>query len=294
MKRYKRLAAILIIFLTFAGFIIYFVNHPGSLHPLRSLSLGTVVLLLLLYLGTLVSLIFNLRFSLALLGKRMPLQENALLTIYSTIVNFFGPLQSGPGVRAVYLKKRHSLKLKDFLYVSLIYYLFFAVISAVFLFGFSLVWWQGLLLTALVIVAIVLGFLVVRKRFRIAEGLSLKRDVLIKLFLVTLLQLFIVSVIYFVELHTINHHISYRQAVVYTGAADFALFVSLTPGAIGFRESFLLFSEHLHHISTANVLAASLIDRAMYLVFLAVLFGVALSLHAKDRLKLSAAPAPKP
>jgi uncharacterized membrane protein YbhN (UPF0104 family) len=69
--------------------------------------------------------------------------------------------------------------------------------------------------------------------------------------------------------------------ITYTGAANFALFVALTPGAIGIREAFLLFTRHLHHISSANIVAANIIDRAIFIVVLGVLFGLTLGFHAK-------------
>jgi uncharacterized membrane protein YbhN (UPF0104 family) len=66
------------------------------------------------------------------------------------------------------------------------------------------------------------------------------------------------------------------QSVIYAAAANLALFVSLTPGAIGFRESFLLLTRQLHQIPNDIVFAASIIDRAFYVVFLLVLFVVLL------------------
>jgi uncharacterized membrane protein YbhN (UPF0104 family) len=72
----------------------------------------------------------------------------------------------------------------------------------------------------------------------------------------------------------------------YTGAANLALFVSLTPGAIGFRESFLYFSQSLHHITTAQILSANLIDRAVYVIFLLLLLLVVLIMHVGKRLRL--------
>ena len=120
---------------------------------------------------------------------------------------------------------------------------------------------------------------------------TFKQAFLVKLALATLLQVFIVAVIYFVELRAVNSTISFKQAVIYTGAANFALFVSLTPGAIGFRETFLLLAHRLHHIPDSTVLSASLLDRAIYIVFLGILFLVALSMHAKDRLAVKAEPA---
>jgi uncharacterized membrane protein YbhN (UPF0104 family) len=90
-----------------------------------------------------------------------------------------------------------------------------------------------------------------------------------------------------VELHAVGAHPSIGQVVSSTGAANLALFVSLTPGAIGFRESFLYFSQSLHHISTANILSANLIDRACYVIFLLLLLVVVVSLHAGKKLRLT-------
>jgi uncharacterized membrane protein YbhN (UPF0104 family) len=90
-----------------------------------------------------------------------------------------------------------------------------------------------------------------------------------------------VVIIYYTELRSLSH-VSFGQALIYAGAADFALFVSLTPGAIGFRESFLLFSRDLHHIGSGTIAAASLIDRAIYIILLGILFVIALSFHAKS------------
>jgi uncharacterized membrane protein YbhN (UPF0104 family) len=72
--------------------------------------------------------------------------------------------------------------------------------------------------------------------------------------------------------------------MVYTGAANLALFVSLTPGAIGFRESFLVFSQHLHHISNSTIVAANILDRAMYLVLLLILALIIFGTHARRQL----------
>jgi uncharacterized membrane protein YbhN (UPF0104 family) len=72
--------------------------------------------------------------------------------------------------------------------------------------------------------------------------------------------------------------------ITYTGAANFSLFVALTPGAIGIRESFLLFTKRLNHLSNANILTASIIDRSIFLIFLGVLFIVGIILHSKNKL----------
>jgi uncharacterized membrane protein YbhN (UPF0104 family) len=93
--------------------------------------------------------------------------------------------------------------------------------------------------------------------------------------------------IYAVELHNVGAHASFGQVLSYTGVANFALFAALTPGAIGIREAFLLFSEKLHHISSEAIVAANVVDRGVYLVFLGVLFLLVIGLHAKKKLHVS-------
>jgi uncharacterized membrane protein YbhN (UPF0104 family) len=78
--------------------------------------------------------------------------------------------------------------------------------------------------------------------------------------LASCLQVSLLVGIFFVELHAVGSHANLGQVVTYTGAANLALFVSITPGAIGFRESFLILSERLHHINNATILAANVID----------------------------------
>jgi uncharacterized membrane protein YbhN (UPF0104 family) len=67
----------------------------------------------------------------------------------------------------------------------------------------------------------------------------------------------------------------------------------MTPGAIGFREAFLAFTQRLHGIDTTNIVSASLIDRAVYVAFLGLLFVLILGLHADRRFRVKPSPEPK-
>jgi uncharacterized membrane protein YbhN (UPF0104 family) len=93
-------------------------------------------------------------------------------------------------------------------------------------------------------------------------------------------------VIYFVELRAFAPYVRIGEALSYTGAANFALFVSITPGAIGFRESFLLFSQKLHHMTNTTIAAASVLDRSVYVSLLLVMAIAIFGLHANKRFKL--------
>ena len=95
-----------------------------------------------------------------------------------------------------------------------------------------------------------------------------------------------IGIRYYFALRAAGTEVSLGQLVSYTGAANFALFVSITPDGIGIREAFLLFAQGIHHVSTQAIVTASLIDRATYVVFLGLLFIIALGIHARDRFRL--------
>lgn len=288
-KRIRGVLAAAILLLTLIVFVHFFTQHPEYLRALRLIKPWVVLAIIALNFGVVLTLVFIYNFTLALCGKRIPYKEQFLLTIYSSIANFFGPLQSGPGVRSVYLRAKHQIRMRDYILATLINYSMFATISALFLLGGSRPWWQtllGLLVVAGASYGFIKWFIHRSKRKGEVSRIHLDARVLIGLFIVTFLQVCLVTSYYFVELRAVNAHITLHQTIVYSGAANFALFVSLTPDAIGFRESFLVLSQHLHHISTAVILSANLIDRAVYALFLGLMFLLVLILHVKNRLQI--------
>ena len=217
---------------------------------------------------------------LRLCNIKISLKDSILLNSYTAVINFFGPLQSGPAFRAVYVKKKFNLSLKKYAIATIVYYFFFALFSGIFLISGILKWW----LVPLIILFILCSLFVIRtKRFKERfEAINLKYWYLLAL--ATFLQVAIVSIIYFVELHTLSPSITFSQAIIYTGAANFALFVSITPGAIGFREAFLVFTRRLSHVTGGLIVSANILDRAMYLLFLLFLVVLILATHAKEQL----------
>jgi uncharacterized membrane protein YbhN (UPF0104 family) len=100
----------------------------------------------------------------------------------------------------------------------------------------------------------------------------------------TIIQIIIIVIIYSIELNAIDPLANYSamQIISYTGSANLSLFVSLTPGAIGFREAFLVISQSLHNIPLTSIVASGIIDRAIYVIFLAILFLFSSGLHLKN------------
>lgn len=290
-KRSLRAALSLIVLaLTVILFIRFFQQHPDYIRQLRTVSWWWIAAVIALNIPMVGLLVFIYDACLRLCGKRIAWKEHFLLTAYSTIANFFGPLQSGPGVRALYLKTRHKVRLRDYTLATVLYYGLFAFFSALFLLVGARPWWQTLLAMLVVGSFFGLGLHWLKRRDGAAEAsqFRLRGNVVAVLTVLAFFQVLLAAITYFVELKAVNPQISWGQAMSYSGAANFALFVSLTPDAIGFRETFLLFSQRLHHVSTANILSANIIDRGAYLIFLVLLFLLVMSVHAKDKLSIKA------
>ena len=96
----KSAIAITIVLLTFGLFGRFLATHPEYVENLLATSLWVVAAIVAVNLIGVGVLAVLYMCTLNLTGHTMPKKENFLLTIYSTIANFFGPLQSGPGVRA--------------------------------------------------------------------------------------------------------------------------------------------------------------------------------------------------
>jgi uncharacterized membrane protein YbhN (UPF0104 family) len=286
-KRLKLALVFLILAATIIVFVRYASTHPELLRELGDTNPVLLVFLLVLYIVWFLSLVVILRISLRLYGKTMAKQENLLLNAYSSLVNFFGPGQSGPAFRGIYLKKRIGLPIKSYIFATLLYYGFYAVLSAFLLFVGSRPGWQ----TALLMAGAGLGSIAVirwyGKKSRIKDARGINPINLSWLFAATAAQMAVQVAIFYIELRSVDSSISFGQALTYTGAANFALFAALTPGAIGIREAFLVFSQNLHHIGNTVIVAANVIDRAVYLLLLGILFVLVLSLHAKDKLRLN-------
>ena len=285
MKRKLKLAVAIVILATTVGlFVRYAATHPDVIHKVGDLSPGMLALLLVFYAMWFAAISIVLKISLHMYNKPITKQENLLLNAYSSLVNFFGPGQSGPAFRGLYLKKRHNFSLKHYIFTTLLYYGFYAVLSAFLLCVGSRPWWQTTILMVLAAVASVVIIKWYAERSSLKDQPGVNPTNMAYMFGAVALQMVAQVGIFYVELHNVSPGVSFSQVLTYTGAANFALFVSLTPGAIGIREAFLVFSQNLHHIGNSAIVAANIIDRAAYLVVLGIMFIAVITLHAKDKL----------
>lgn len=286
--------ALVIIVATAAAFAYYIHGHPQTVDQLKQLPPTTVFILLGLYAVTFLAYVMVTRASLRIYDKKMSRQENILFNAYSSLINFFGPGQSGPIFRGAYLKKRHNLGVKQFMFTMLIYFGFYAVVSAMFMLIGSRPGWQT---AALMVMVGAVSFVLIRRykqksHINAATGLNILNIGWI--LAATALQVATFAVIYGIELSRVGAGASIGQILSYTGVSNLSLFVALTPGAIGIREAFLVFSQNLHGIGNSNIVAANIIDRGVYLLFLGLLFVLVISLHARDKLNVQQLQAEKP
>ncbi len=291
MKKYLRqVIGPVILLATIVVFGYYISRHPQTLEQLHRLPLSVVVLLLVLCSLSFVVYVLITRVSLRMYHKTMSLQENFLFNAYSSLINFFGPGQSGPIFRAAYLKRRHNLAVKQFTFTLVLYLAFLAIISAMCMFIGSRPAWQTLLLMLAVGGVSIFVVRLYKRRSNIEMGSGLNPLTIGLLFGAVALQVALLAVLYGAELHQVGAHASWGEVLSYTGVSNFSIFVALTPGAIGIREAFLVFSQNLHHIDTSQIVAANIIDRGVYLLFLGLVFLLVLGTHAKDKLGVSKTP----
>ncbi len=287
-RKIRNIAAIVILVATVVLFVWYFLKHPEYWHELRQVSPWTIVWVILLNAVMVGVLMLIGDVSIRMCGKRLKWRENFLLTSYSSIANFFGPLQSGPGVRAAYLKTKHQVRLRDYTLATLIALGLFAFWSALFLFIGTRPWWQtaGALLLVAGASYFVIRLFLKRDKKPAESQFHLSGELLAKLILFTFLQVCVTVGWYYVELKAVNPDIHFSQAMSYAGAANFSLFVSITPDGVGIREAFLLFSQNIHGVSTQDIVSANVIDRAAYMIFLGLLFLVVLAMHGREYLNV--------
>jgi uncharacterized membrane protein YbhN (UPF0104 family) len=287
-SNFRNILGISIVLVTIIFFVLYSKNHPQLLGILLTLDPSSLLLLTLGY--SLITLInaFVLVYSLRFIGQRVPVLESFIITGYSSVINFFGPLQSGPGFRAAYLKQKYSVRIRDFFITTVIFYGFFAlvnglVIAIALVEQYKSLWWTyGICI--IIPLVLLTGFIYYHGMTKIRVGV-MKMRIKGRDFWFIGLGAVALSLVtagtYYVELLHINSNISPAQALIYTAVANLALFVSLTPGAIGFRESFLVLSQHLHAINVTTIVGASIIDRAFYVCFLGILFLIILGFSGR-------------
>lgn len=294
-------------------FIWYGVTHKEALEVMKSVS---IISLLFIVAGRLTVYAGNgmfIKWTTEAFTDKLSTGESFYVGMLSAIGNFFGPLLGGASIRAVYLKRFHKLSYSNFTSTLMSYYVI------LFLINFSLAVISLLLLPktsqtgALILffcigIIVLVGFTfiklpdknvvlnksysnlfnkIIETIYNIGFGWKIivkKGDLLFKLTGLALLSFSAQYMISFVEFKAIGVEVSPAALGLYTAILSISLLVSFTPGAIGVRESMLIFIGLTLGVSTEQILQVAIIDRGVTFLLLFALFLITRSTKIKNKL----------
>lgn len=294
-------------------FVWYFIGHRDSFKPLLNIGVLTVVLVMFLqFANHMINGVF-MKLTVEVFTKKMSLVESVYVAILSAIGNFFGPLLGGTTIRAVYLKKTHNLPYSFFTSTLAAYYLIlFAISNVLAIISLLLLGTSPQRSGLLVFFSVWLAVLIALMFARLPDRSKLKaldkhkvmnflwsaiyeietgwrrllktRGMLFKLCLLALVVFTVSYLMALFEFKAIHAPISLAALGLYTAISNSSMLISLTPGAIGIRESLLLVTSSTIGVSNAQILQVSVIDRAasFLLLFILYLATKALKRHLKS------------
>ena len=298
---HKKLFSNLVTLLFLGIFIWYGVHNKDSFEALRSVSVIGLFLVVTGKLGTFTANGLFTKWSAEAFTKKFSLGDGIYISILSAIGNFFGPLLGGTSIRAVYLKKYHSLPYSKFTSTLMWYYLILfsfvslvAIISLLFLTKTdqvdTLLVFFGWALAILLVVSFfrlpnfiknssikknIIGKKIIKVLSNIEDGwVVILRDkkLLMKLLIVSVLSFVANYFVSFIEFRSLGIDISLPALGLYSTLVTASLLVSFTPGAIGIRETMLLLVSSTIGISNDQVLQVAVIDRGVHFFLLLLLF----------------------
>jgi uncharacterized membrane protein YbhN (UPF0104 family) len=298
-----------LIFLIFL--VLYLYHNKEILDSLLNLSIGTLVLITILKIFTLIINGSFTKITLEGFGKRISHKESTYISLISTIGNYFGPLLGGAGIRAAYLKKKHGFALTHFagtlygyylmsFFVSaiigllgmILLYIFYGSFSLVLTLGFVLVIFMSITLTAINVPKnknIKNKFFVkfYKRLLQVDEGWDTLRNspkLMFRLLGNNLLIIIVSIIITFVEFNALGINITFPSLLLYSALGTLSLLVSFTPGAIRIKEAIFIFSSSTLMISNSDIIKVAVLDRGITLVILLISY---MYLQFLSKIKLS-------
>lgn len=303
----KRLARTLLS----VGFILLFIyiyaSNPDSVTAVKTVgiaAIGFAVLyqLVVLFIGDLLTKTLVDRLG----HKKLSLVDGYYSAFISSFGNYFLPLTGGAFLRAVFLKRQHDFSYKKFVSISYGSYIisFFIVFGTALLALLFLFMKDGIFIPSLFLV--VLGIFIfstslMSKRYRIdsliimlaskfkfGDKLAKVTDeiragwldiintpgLLRKMIWLTALNLLTRAIFYYVVFTVIGAHTNILFMLLFTSLISISLYVTITPGSLGIRESLLVFYSDSIHLTTDQVLAVNLVDRVSLVLALILLLAV--------------------
>lgn len=299
---------LLVIFLVI--FLFYFFSNIDDFKYL--LEIKWYYILSIIVLKLIILFINGLYISLFLKGYKLliPNLEAYYLSFITTWGNYFGPLQGGSGLRALYLKRKFDFPISLFLATMYGNYIlvFFVngIISLIALFivqatvGITnniLILFFSMVTLATAMIIFVPNtsdiFIDILKSFsnrfilkivKIFEGwLHLRKNLRLmwSLIALTLTNYVLWAMMYFLEFRAIDITLTFAQTLLFTSITSSTILVNITPGGIGIRESIQLLFSEIISVSDIDIVSVAIIDRVLLFISLLILYVI--FLRSKNR-----------
>ncbi len=292
------------------AFLVYGFKNQNIFSALGQVSLISLIFIAIARLMVFVSNGLFTKWTAEVFTKKMSVGESLYLIILSAAGNFFGPLLGGASIRAVYLKKVHNLSYGKFTSTLMGYYLILFIVNiTAALVALALLPKSHQTNQLLVIFGIWLAVLVVmlfiklpnKKRlewfsnkkylktvvkifYDIEEGwhtILKSKKLLARMVFLALVSYGVQFFIAFLEFQAIGVSVSPAALGLYTTIVAISLLISVTPGAIGIRETLLIIVGTTLLVSTDQILQVAVIDRGVTFLLLILLFLLTRSSRVK-------------
>ncbi len=275
------------------GFLFYVKNNQSTFSRLKDIQLFYLLIIACAHLITIFLNGLFVKFILQPFKKKVPMGESFFVSLISTMGNYFLPIGTGTGIKAVYLKKKFALTYSDFMSTLsgnyIIVFLVNSLLGLVSIVMISKVTYTNIskeLLALFIFYSLVFsstlflaffGFPVkaaaVLERHKILKTISglikrvlvgwnfiiLNKRLLLKLLTLTLLNFFVGMMIIYTAVYALDLRIEIAPLMLYTSLVSMSFLLNLTPGSIGLREAVLIAVNTTLGLAIAEILSVSLI-----------------------------------
>lgn len=299
MKNIKKYISPLLTIFVLLLFGIYLYNNPEILVSLKETNPIYIFLIMALYLFIFYLEALFILVTLMIFKRDIDSKEGMYISVLSRIGNYLLPLRAGAVFRATYLKKKYNFEYSNFLSTLYGYYIIFFLTNSIL--AFLVLLFKGivlnqtyttLLLFFLLIILFMLFLIIfnlplvkIEKRStgilkklisflsKFLNGWKLivkERKSFLKLLLLAFGNIFVNTIIIYIEFVSIEKIPKILDVVLYTCISGLSLFVSITPGSLGIREGVLLLTSQSIGISETEIVRLAILDRGIMFVLLLI------------------------
>ncbi len=279
----------------------YIWQNAEDFRVLGQVAPGYLAIVALLYTLFYVANGFQLQLLIKEFGVSLTVPEHFSLSIVTSFGNTFLPLRGGAGLRAIYLKKVHQLSYGHFL-ASLAgnYIITFNLCALLAIAGMWFLWVDSGYFNA-IIALIFFGILVgtsstivfapvrapiipihaIRSKVEtVLEGWAIirrSRPLVARLYGITFINVVLSVLMLYVEFEAMGIRdlngdpIGIWRCLFLALVNSLALFITITPAALGIRESLMMMVSQVIEVSPSYALAVSLLDRVVNILVLGIL-----------------------